>query len=84
MLSLKSVQERLRDHESSKYNISSMVASAVASGGSTTNEKTTHKRPSMSNVKFEDDSALMDVKSSLSIFEKPPSAMTRVPYWQMR
>jgi hypothetical protein len=42
------------------------------------------RRPSMSLVKFEDDSELMDVKSCSASYEQPPTAMARVPYWQMR
>jgi len=88
-LDLKSVefldtQEALRHHEVSKNSISSMVVSAVSGGSGSPNLSARPRRPSMSLVKFEDDSELMDVKSCSASYEQPPTAMARVPYWQMR
>ena len=60
-----------------------MVVNAVSVSGQP-NSHGRQRRPSMSRVKFEDDSELIDVKTCSSSFEQPPTAMARVPYWQMR
>jgi len=78
--------EKLREHENSKYDITSMVTSVMTSPNVTEIQSSSNvKRPSMSRVTFEEDPQLLKGSEIVQeIFEKPPTSMTRVPYWQMR
>ena len=96
--------ELLREHENSKYHISSIVTgtiganassnagtssgASVAVSGSSPNTRAS-RRTSMSRVKFEDDGVevlmtFVEEGKDVAAFESPPSALTRVPYWQLR
>ena len=78
--------EKLRDHENSKYDITSMVTSVMNAPATNENPSVPKaKRPSMSRVTFEEDPQLLKGSEIVQeIFEKPPTSMARVPYWQMR
>lgn len=91
--------ELLREHENSKYHITSIVSgtigthsnsppTSVVNAGATPNTRA-NRRTSMSRVKFEDDGVevlmtFVEEGKDLTGFESPPSALTRVPYWQLR
>ena len=93
--------EVLREHENSKYHISSIVTGTIgtasssnassSSGGASGNTPSgrANRRTSMSRVKFEDDGVevlmtFVEEGKDITAFESPPSALTRVPYWQLR
>ena len=77
--------EKLREYENSKYDITSMVSSVMSSSAGESGIAAKSKRPSMSRVTFEEDPQLIKCSENIAeSFEKPPTTMARVPYWQMR
>merc|ERR1711871_174355 len=90
--------ELLREHENSKYHISSIVTNTIgtnstnvasSSSSSVSPNIRANRRTSMSRVKFEDDGVevlmtFVEEGKDVTAFETPPSALTRVPFWQLR